>query len=139
MYLSSKIPQKPHIIRGDLAYLQEEFSKFKIRNPFIITKVEIDRCIVKKFTDTEFRSKPYQVNITNCIKVPNRIEPNRADPESYSECEFENHPVVEQNQLVLESPVSPAPEILVGESSSGRPTIIQFLSYDRVKVVDTCS
>lgn len=54
---------------GDLVFLKEDKDKTKARDKYLITTLSDDRCQVRKFTKSQFRSKVYDVKLSDCYPV----------------------------------------------------------------------
>ena len=69
---STSAPRHPlHV--GDLVYIAGDRDKCKARDKYIITKLNGDRCEVRKFTTSQFRARTYDVLITDCYPISQTI------------------------------------------------------------------
>ena len=60
---------EPSLRIGDLVFLYGDGDKTHARDKYIVTDVQQDRCKVRKFTMSQYRSKVYDVPITSCYPV----------------------------------------------------------------------
>ena len=51
---------------GDLVILKGERDKTQARDKYLVTRIENDHCFIRKFTQSQFRSKEYEVPMTQC-------------------------------------------------------------------------
>lgn len=61
----------PHV--GDLVYLIRDKDKTKCRDRYLVVDVNDTLCRVRKFTKNQFRSKSYDVNLTECYPVKSEM------------------------------------------------------------------
>ncbi len=60
----------PDLQLGDIVYLYGDRDKTKVRDRYMVTAKSDLSCQVRKFTKNQFRSKVYDVPLSNCYKVP---------------------------------------------------------------------
>jgi len=54
---------------GDLIYLRGERDKTKCRDKYIVIDMDKSHCKIRKFTKSQFRSKSYDVRVSECYPV----------------------------------------------------------------------
>ena len=60
---------------GDLVYLKGERDKTKARERYIVCDIEGEWGTLRKFTKDQFRSRTYNIRLTECYKVPCSVPP----------------------------------------------------------------
>ena len=73
---ASKFPHADPVISvGDLVYLKSERDKIKPRDKYlVVARPSIDVCKLRKFTKSQFRTRPYEVKTCDIYHVkPNRM------------------------------------------------------------------
>ena len=55
---------------GDLVYLAQDRDKGRPRDRYMVTSVSGGKCVVRKFTGSQLRSKTYQIRPDECYRVP---------------------------------------------------------------------
>ena len=63
-------PPVPSLEVGDLVYLRGDRDKTKARDRYMVVGVAHDWCKLRKFTKCQYRSKTYDVRISDCYPVP---------------------------------------------------------------------
>ena len=66
---------KAGIVIGDIVYLYGDRSKLKARERYIVVSVDKGSCMIRKFTDSQFRSPAYSVRLDECYLVPSEFNP----------------------------------------------------------------
>ena len=56
---------------GDLAYLISDKDKLRARNRYLVTSVDGQWCVVKKFAGNQLRANSYKIKCDECYLVPN--------------------------------------------------------------------
>lgn len=59
----------PEISIGDLVYLKAERDKTKARDKYMVTAISGEWCEIRKFTKSQFRSKTYDVRLSDCFPI----------------------------------------------------------------------
>ena len=59
----------PDIKAGDLVFLYADRDKTRVRDKYIVVGVSGAQCQIRKFTKSQFRSKVYDVKVTDCYPV----------------------------------------------------------------------
>ena len=62
-----KIPSTSSLKPGDIVYLRTEGNKTQARGRYVIISIDSPYCLIRKFTDTQFRKKTYKVKISDCF------------------------------------------------------------------------
>ena len=62
--------RKPNNINvGDLIYIASDKDKTKSRDKYLVVETDDCTCLVLKFTKSQFRSKTYEVKLTDCYPI----------------------------------------------------------------------
>ena len=65
-----KVQKNKNVITiGDLVYIKGEGDKTRARDKYLVTSVSEPWCQLRKFTKSQFRSKVYDVKLSNCYLV----------------------------------------------------------------------
>lgn len=71
----------PSLQIGDLVYLHVDGKKTEARPKYMVIGLDNDRCQLRKFTTSQFRSKIYDVHPTDCYPVaPTMFQPSAQGP-----------------------------------------------------------
>ena len=62
-------PPETNLSVVDLLMIKSEKDKPKPRDKYLITKLEDQKCYLRKFTTTQFRSKLYEVPLSACFPL----------------------------------------------------------------------
>ena len=80
---------------GDLVYIKGEKDKTKSRDKYLVVEVDGQRCKVRKFTSSQFRSRTYELKVGDCYPIYSTVlgrswqGPVRGlDPDTVSESDF---------------------------------------------------
>ena len=77
-----KLPGKGlNVSVGDLVYLIGDKDKTKARERYLVTSIDDNMCQVRKFTKSQFRSKTYQVKLSDCYPICSEVS-NYSMPQS---------------------------------------------------------
>ena len=68
-----KAPVTPTIKVGDLVYLRCDGNKDKGHARYLVTAVEGDWCVVRKFIGSQLRTSAYRVKRSECFTVPKEL------------------------------------------------------------------
>jgi hypothetical protein len=78
----SKVPcTVPDIQVGDLVFLHKDRDKTRARDRYIVTQISDEWCKVRKFVKSQFRSKVYDVLISECYPVIPTVLSGPSDPQ----------------------------------------------------------
>jgi hypothetical protein len=58
---------------GDLVYIKAERDKTKSRDKYIIVSIRSPWCSVRKFTTAQFRSRTYDIKLTECYPISSTV------------------------------------------------------------------
>ena len=91
---------------GDLVMLRNERSKLNARDKYMVISISGHTCQLRKFTKSQYRSKTYDVPISECVPLvpPHDHAPAQSMPDSESESEDDMYMSIRCDSLV-----SPAP------------------------------
>ena len=64
---------------GDLVYLKQERSKLKAREKYLIVAISGEMCSIRKFTESHFRARTYNVPLYECYPVMPTLLPPKKD------------------------------------------------------------
>ena len=130
------------IQRGSLVYIKEDGDKNKARERFLVTKIVGDSCTLQKIAKSQFRSKPYQLKLSEVYPVtsdiPAVLDYFPADSDSDSEDSVIDRTDAVDN-LIIETPShteklnnNPVPDVI-----DVPPVEEQSINYDG-PVVEGC-
>ncbi len=63
----------PPLQVGDLVYLKADRDKTMVRDKYMVASVDSDRCQLRKFTQSQFRSKTYDVRLCDCYPISSTV------------------------------------------------------------------
>ena len=67
----SKEPRKDENVDiGDLVYLYSDKNKLNARDRYLVTSLDNEWCVVRKFTGSQLRATSYRVKRSECYRVP---------------------------------------------------------------------
>lgn len=65
--------QPAEVRNGSLVYIKDDGDKTKSRERYMVTKIIGDSCTLQKIAKTQFRSKPYQLKLTEIYPVTSEL------------------------------------------------------------------
>lgn len=66
-------PVYPDVKVGDLVYLIQDRDKTKIRDRYLVTKLDFPHCNIQKFVGRQLRTKSYRIPLEDCILVSSSV------------------------------------------------------------------
>jgi hypothetical protein len=147
-----KVPtSEPPLQVGDLVNLKGDRDKTKARDRYLVTSIDGGQCQIRKFTKSQFRSKSYEVRVSDCYQVtpsvlissgPIRGMENDLSPlpalSSHTHYDsVHNEPHASAPSLPLSDPpaaiVSPPSDFPGTECVNGAPSAPSSATYDLVQ------
>ena len=68
---SGKFHKPSRVCVGDLVYVISDKDKLRARNRYLVTSVDGQWCVVKKFVGNQLRANSYKIKCDECYLVPN--------------------------------------------------------------------
>ena len=66
----------PDLVPGHLVHLYTDLNKTKGRERYLVVSVDYPYCVLRKFTDRQFRGPTYRVKLEQCFLVPGEFDPH---------------------------------------------------------------
>ena len=126
---SGKLHKPSRVCVGDLVYLISDKDKLRARNRYLVTSVDGQWCVVKKFVGNQLRANSYKIKCDECYLVPNECasfssrRPYEAD-ESEDENEVISAPEPTSIPPILTKPFDNTPSIEPETSSTEVPILL---------------
>ena len=130
---------------GDLVYLKGERDKTKARDKYLVVSVCDQDCRIRKFTQSQYRAKSYDVKLTDCYLAASTVlsqwppgpvrglEYPEVDPDSTHEIPptLHSHPALPTPPLLSNPPRSSRPQQVFTQTSLHQPglTSVPAVSY----------